>query len=81
MQCVFLFLASLVIPVVRDHTLHICQGCTPARRWVSEAVQEHGSPLSLEPHPSSLRSPRDPGSPSWDGFLYAQLPGNSTEEA
>lgn len=40
MQCVFLFLASLVIPVVRDYTLHICQGCTPARCWVFEVAQE-----------------------------------------
>lgn len=63
MQCMFPFLASLVIPMVRDDTLHICQGCTPARRWVFEAAQE--TLFSSEPWaPAFPPSPCDAQGPS-----------------
>lgn len=58
MQYVFLFLASLVIPMVRDYTLHICQGCTPVRCWVLEVMQE--TLFSSEPGAPWLPIPAAP---------------------
>lgn len=73
MQCVFLFLASLVIPMVRDYTLHICQvGCCEVLglEGVREALCPAG-PCSQLPRPAA------PGRPP----PCVQLPGSPTEEA
>lgn len=64
MQCMFLFLASLVIPMVRDYTLHICQGCTPIKCWVFEVARE--TLFSSEPRALpilTLRCPLVPRAP------------------
>lgn len=76
MQCLFLFLASLVIPLVRDYTLHICRGYASFRCQVLEVAQETLCSSESELHPFPPQGSRLMA----DFVIYVQLPGNSTEE-
>lgn len=51
MQRVLLFLASLVIPMVRDDTLHICHVALLSGARVYEVAGKCLSSLSYEPPP------------------------------
>lgn len=78
MQCLLLYLASLVIPMVRDYTLNICHVALLSGARFYEVARKYRSPLSYElpPHTPPHPTARCPF-PRAHFFIYVLLPGNS----